>query len=152
MKPRWEGDERGYGVGNARAFAGAIGELLDAASLRDWVAEAPDVHLLPHLEAVCGQPGSRFTLESTSVNAAGELVVAVRWDGERDAVGQIRQAIFALLGAIAEPATYVRQRRAPASGGHETLTFEVVTGILPGDGPLAPHGHTIIFRVESESP
>jgi hypothetical protein len=57
----------------------------------------------------------------------------------------VRAAMFALLGAIAEPATYVRQRRTDAD---TTLVFEVVTGIVD-EAPFAPHGHTLRLSVAS---
>src|SRR2546428_148236 len=79
MNPRWDGDDRGYGVADARAFAGPIGELLHAANLNDWVAEAPERHLLPRLTAACQRPGSRFTLDSTDLHAGGWATHPPRW-------------------------------------------------------------------------
>ena len=62
-------------------------------------------------------------------------------------VGQIRAAVFALVGSFAESATYVRQRRTlAAENGDETLLFEIVTGVLD-DGAFAPHGHTVRITV-----
>ncbi len=50
---RWDGDERGKGVADARALAPGAGELADAMRTPNWVAERPDVHLLPHVERAC---------------------------------------------------------------------------------------------------
>src|SRR5919199_6297223 len=48
---RWDGDERGHGVANALSASHAVARLLEAMALPDWVAEQPEVHLLPHIEA-----------------------------------------------------------------------------------------------------
>src|SRR5947209_3029975 len=55
---RWEGDERGRGIGDGEWIAPTVARLLDALGLSDWVAEEPDVHLLPHLRRACALPGS----------------------------------------------------------------------------------------------
>jgi hypothetical protein len=58
-------------------------------------------------------------------------------------VGAVRAAIFGLLGGIAEPASYVRQRRTDSTSDSATmLSFEVVTGIVD-EQPFKPHGHTL---------
>ena len=68
-------------------------------------------------------------------------------DGRRAGVGVIRASIFSLLGGIAEPASYIRQRRTESSDGRgAALIFEVVTGIVD-DAPFKPHGHTLRLRV-----
>ena len=56
-------------------------------------------------------------------------------------MGEIRRSIYALVGSVAESASYVRQRR--GAGGK--LTFEFVTGEL--GGRFAPHGHTVRFVI-----
>ena len=59
----------------------------------------------------------------------------------------IRASIFSLLGSIAEPSSYIRQRRADAADGSDaTLAFDVVTGIVD-KMPFEPHGHTLRLRV-----
>ena len=146
MRQRWEGDERGYGVADARAFSGSLGELLHAANLSDWVAEDPEHHLLPHIEAACKRDGSPWRLESSATGENGEYLINLRWLGPAGALGQIRSAIFELVGHIAEPATYIRQRR-PLGEPDGSVAFEVVTGSLSGDGIFAPHGHAIRIGV-----
>ena len=57
-------------------------------------------------------------------------------------VGEIRAAVFALVGGFAEIATYVRQRRVTTENRDETLLFEIVTGILDdGDNVLPARAH-----------
>ena len=50
------------------------------------------------------------------------------------------QAVYALIGTFAEPATLVRQLR-------QDRDYVVVTGVLEGDSVFAPHGHTVLLRV-----
>lgn len=77
----------------------------------------------------------------------GSYEVRLAWTGDGTGVGAIRAAVFSLLGGIAEPASYVRQRRADGSDGSETeLRFDVVTGIVDED-PFKPHGHTLRLSV-----
>jgi hypothetical protein len=59
----------------------------------------------------------------------------------------IRATIFSLLGTVAEVSSHVRQRRSESSDGSgETLTFDVVTGIVD-ETPFKPHGHTLRLHV-----
>jgi hypothetical protein len=50
---RWEGDDRGAGVGDARAFRPGLD--LSAGTLDEpgWVAEDAEMHLLPHINRAC---------------------------------------------------------------------------------------------------
>ena len=50
---RWDGDERGKGVADARNFAPGAASLLDAMQEGTWIAEEPELHLLPHLRHAC---------------------------------------------------------------------------------------------------
>ena len=86
-----------------------------------------------------------FELVDASLTADGPFDLLLRWTDEELRVGQVRAAVFALVGSFAEAATYVRQRRITAAKG-ETLLFEIVTGSL-GDGTFAPHGHTVRMTV-----
>jgi hypothetical protein len=132
---RWEEDERGDGVADATQFADGAAELIAAMRRPHWVAEEPELHLLPHLERAC----ESLPLEILDASTAddGSYDVRLRWMGDGPGVGVIRAAIFSLLGGIAETATYVRQRRTD-----EALSFEVVTGIVD-EAPFKPHGHTL---------
>jgi hypothetical protein len=132
---RWEADERGDGIADAAQFADDADELVAAMRRPNWVAEEPELHLLPHLERAC----ESLPLELLDAFTAddGSYEVRLRWTGDEPSVGGTRAAIFSLLGGIAEIATYVRQRRTG-----ETLTFEVVTGFVD-ETPFKPHGHTL---------
>ena len=138
---RWDGDERGEGVADASQFAGGAEELVLAMRRPNWVAEQPELHLLPHLE----RASESLPLRILDAHASdeGSYDVRLAWIGEEAGVGAVRAAVYALLGGVAEPASYVRQRRTATDG---TLTFEVVTGILD-EAPFQPHGHTLRLSV-----
>ncbi len=109
-RKRWDTDERYGGVADASAFAAEIAELASLARRPRWVAEDPDVHLIPHLRDATkpGQTGLR--LLQASVSQDGVLTVAFEHApgaSRRD----IRRQAWALLGAIAETMASVRERR-----------------------------------------
>jgi hypothetical protein len=138
---RWDGDTRGRGVADATAFVDGAAELIDSMRTADWVAEEPESHLLPHLhEAAEGLP---LALTATRTLDDGTFEIELTWTGEYAGIAQIRHAVYALVGSVAETATYVRQRRHDGSA-----TFEVVTGILGQDAHFEPHGHAVRLRIE----
>ena len=140
MKPRWDGDERGHGISDASKAIGQLDELRRLANSPDWVAESPELHLVPHLVEACRRPDAAFTLGSSTVDADGGLLVELNPRNASAGVGEIRAAAVALIGQVAETVTYIRQYRDP-------LRFEVVTGIAPDDGPFATHGHLLTLRI-----
>ena len=152
MSARWEGDERGLGVGDGRSLLGGASELLDALSAEGWVAEQPERHLLPHLEQACAD-GAPLSLTGTGTNDDGTFCVDLRWRGAPGDVRAARAAVYALVGSIAETASYIRQRRPSeradidAPDGDDVLVYEVATGMLAPDTGFAPHGHTLRLRV-----
>ena len=117
-------------------------------SERAWVAEQPELHLLPHIEAWCRRDG-RLALTRTSTNDAHAYVLDLEWRDAAGGVGAARAAVFSLIGSFAESATYVRQRRvAPEGGGAAMkLQFEVGTGELAPDARFEPHGHVVLINV-----
>ncbi len=130
---RWDGDDRGDGVADATALAPGVYELAAAVTIAKWVAEEPEVHLLPHICDACAQAG----LELLGHELDGAVcVVRIAWrnDGRP---ADARQAAYRIVGSFAEAATSVRQR------GN---AFEVVTGLLAPDTPFKPHGHMV--RIE----
>jgi len=140
---RWDGDERGEGVADAAQFADGAAELIAAMRRPNWVAEEPEKHLLPHLERSC--ESLPLQIRHARVSEDGSYEVQLGWTGGDAGVGAIRASIFALLGGIAEPCSYVRQGRADSA-----LTFDVVTGIVD-ETPFKPHGHTLRLNVATDS-
>ena len=141
VQPRWEGDERGQGVADASRLVGGLEELATLATKPNWVAESPDVQLLPHIREACAASDACFELIGSDVAGDGTLIVHLRERRPTEGVGALRAAVYRLLGLVAEISTYVRQRRDPAE-------FEIITGLPPGDGPFATHGHSVILRIQ----
>jgi hypothetical protein len=136
---RWDTDTRGVGVGDAHAWRPTLELLRELTGTAGWIAEEPELHLLPHLEAAVAD----LRIVETSVASSGELVVDYAWVGPAEADRRaIRTALFSLVGAIAETVTLVLEP--PASRGRE---LEIVTGVLPSDTGFATHGHTVRLRV-----
>jgi hypothetical protein len=133
-RKRWDADDRFVGVADASGFAAAIEELAALARRAGWVAEDPDVHLVPHLTAAAVE-GLR--LVSYRVRADGVLIVAVQYSPGMGR-SEIRLRAWALIGTIAEPAASVCERP-----DGDTVVFDVVTGIPDGTGPFASHGHSV---------
>jgi hypothetical protein len=141
---RWDGDERGQGVADAAAFADGAVELVDAMRHSSWVAEDPEAHLLPHIERACRT--LPLEIEDVRVSEEGSFDLRLRSTERGHGVGQVRAAVFALVGSFAEGATYVRQRRPTTAENGEMLLYEIVTGMLD-DGAFTPHGHTVRITV-----
>jgi hypothetical protein len=137
---RWDGDERGEGVADARTFAPGVASLLDAMQDGTWIAEEPELHLLPHLRRAC--ESLPFELAAARTAGDGSFDVDLRWLGKTKGLGEIRAAIFALVGSFAELSTYVRQRE-----DDDSIVFDVVTGFLDGESGFDPHGHTLRLSV-----
>jgi hypothetical protein len=132
-RKRWDTDDRFAGVADASGLAAGVDELAALARRPGWVAEEPEVHLVPHLRAaqVAG-----LRLAGCRTAEDGVLDVAAEYSPGYSR-GDLRRQAWALLGAIAEPAASVREHRDGA-----VIIFEVVTGI-PDGGVFASHGHTL---------
>ena len=141
MRPRWDIDERGRGVGDARRLLPEARALLERMERPFWVTEDPDAHLLPHLRRMCEQGEVPLALVDARTDQDGTLVIECRlegaWDGWKASV-----AAFALLGRIAEPGTFVEKRET-----NDRLELDVVTGVVSDEGRFATHGHTLLLRV-----
>jgi hypothetical protein len=104
---------------------------------------------------VCEQDGLPLELLGAEVEEDAAYSVRLRWSGDARDLRAVRAAAFALVGAVAESATYVRQRRLAADGsvpdvdlpGAGEVVFEVVTGMLEPDTSFATHGHVLLLRV-----
>jgi len=141
MRARWDGDDRGHGVADAKQLVAGATELVAAFGEDAWVAEDPEVHLLPHIERWCERDG-RLAVADARVDGAGAYFLELEWRCEPRGRSQAKAAVFALIGQFSESATYVRQRK-PTNG---RLRFEVGTGEL-ADARFAPHGHVVVIDV-----
>lgn len=147
MPPRWDGDDRGRGVADAAQLVPGASELVAAFTQPEWVAEQPEIHLRPHVEAWCRRD-QRLALIDAHTDDRYAYVLDLAWCGASAGVGEVRAAVFALIGSFAESATYVRQRRVMSGGGDSTmkLQFEVGTGEL-ADARFDTHGHVVMIDV-----
>ena len=112
----------------------ALDRLRSAMVLLDWVAEAPDVHLLPHVERICEANGWRIARAEVVHDVLEvDVVVTARSRGE------LRASAFVVIGSFAEASTHV------AFSGAERTSVDVVvtTGMPEGDGSFGPHGHVV---------
>jgi hypothetical protein len=123
-----------------------VSELVSAFSQPMWVAEQPELHLLPHVDAWCRQD-RRLALTGANSDGAHAYVLDLEWRGASGGVGATRMAVFSLIGSFAESATYVRQRRVAGDGSAITLQFEVGTGELAPEARFEPHGHVVLINV-----
>lgn len=148
MAVRWDGDDRGRGIGDAAQLVSGARELVAAFGEPAWIAEQPELHLLPHIEAWCERDG-RLVLPGAFTDDAAAYVVELEWPDATGGVGVARAAVFSLIGSFAESATYVRQRRVAVDGGGSPmkLQFEVGTGELAPEAKFEPHGHVVLINV-----
>jgi hypothetical protein len=137
VRPRWDIDERGQGVGDARRLLPEARALLERMDAPHWVTEDADAHLLPHLRRVCERDEVPLELRDARVEEDGTLVVDCRLEGVSDG-WTAGVAAFALLGRIAETGTFVEKRESD-----ERLELDVVTGVVSDEGRYATHGHTL---------
>lgn len=137
---RWDTDERGRGVADGGWIAPDVRRLLDTLAEPGWVAEDPDIHLLPHLRRACQEAGSPWTLAGTAFDG-GVYTVDLEWVRREPRLGRLRSDALALVGSVAEGVTFVEQRV-----GQGRIEFRAVTGILEGDGLFKGHGHLLLLR------
>jgi hypothetical protein len=138
---RWDTDERGVGVGNARVVTPHVQRLLDAMRQDGWVAEEPEAHLLPHIVAGVDQSPALWRL----VHAEDEInryVVELEWRRRGGNMGDLVADAYLLIGRFAETHAHITQRK-----GTTTIEFDITTGMLGGEGPFAAHGHVVILRI-----
>lgn len=138
---RWDSDTRGTGIGDGGWLAPEMTAALAALAEPGWVAEDPDAHLLPHIERACAAPSSPWTLVATKLRGT-VYTVDLDWRPADPSWRRLHQDTFALIGAIAEPATFVRQQKS-----EHGLEYHVSTGVPAGDGPFKAHGHLLRLRI-----
>src|SRR5918996_4756249 len=143
--PRWEGDQIGTGIGDAGDFAPGVRRLLEEMVAPDWVAEDPNVHLMPRLERELAEQSSPWRLVDDVVVSA-VYTVTVAWTRSEGTIEQLRRDVFSLVGAVAKTATHVSQQ---VRRGR--IEFYVVTGVLEGESRFRPHGHMLRLKVVGDA-
>jgi hypothetical protein len=136
---RWDIDERFLGVADASATSPDIERLLAQSREPGWITEDAEAHLGSHLISAAG-PLGLVVRRLEVIDDVLELDVAAAGDDDWRAT---RVAAFALIGAVAEGSTHIRE----VSPGRDGLDLEVLTGVLPGDTTFATHGHRLRIRV-----
>lgn len=140
MQRRWDGDERGHGVASGESHVQHARRLLDALELPDWVAEEPELHLLPHLERAA--LGLGFGLRGAASDGA-VYELRLTWLGDQGR-GPLRRAAHSLIGSIAEESTHVAEW---VDG--DVVVFDVATGNVTEDRHFGPHGHLLRLRIQT---
>jgi hypothetical protein len=140
MRRRWDGDERGHGVAGGEIHKPHALRLVRALELPEWVAEDPEVHLLPHLERAALELG--FGLGGASLDGA-VYELRLTWLGDQGR-RPVRRAAHALIGAVAEESTHTIEW---VDG--DTVVFDVATGSVAEDAHFAPHGHLLRLRIRA---
>ena len=149
---RWDTDERGMGVADARALVPRVEALAEHVRRPDWVTEDAVAHLWPHLERAIAADGSPWAASEVFVDGEGRLVVELTHagaGGERSR-GLAKADAFALIGQVAEATTFVRIANiddGAAAGDPTVLEIDVVTGMLDDETAFLTHGHTIRLRI-----
>ena len=138
MHRRWDGDDRGRGIASGESHVPHVRRLVHALERPDWVAEEPELHLLPHLERAA--LGLGFGLGGATTDGA-TYELRLTWLGEKGR-RPLRRAAHALIGAVAEESTHVHEW---VDG--DTIVFDVATGMVGEDAHFAPHGHLLRLRI-----
>lgn len=142
---RWDNDTRTHGTADGSWIVPGVRRLLDALTEQDWVAENPDQHLLPHLNEACESAGSPWTLTSVALRD-GVYVVVLEWNHSGPSLRLLRADAYALIGVVAEGATFIHERKID-----KAIEYHVTTGLLDGDTPFKGHGHLLRLRVGGPS-
>lgn len=137
---RWEGDERGHGVANGAWIREDVAALGNALADSAWIAERVAELLLPSLQRAVDESDERWQIIDTSV-VEHVLKLELGWSVPGPSFRQLRADVFALLGHIAESATFVQQ-----SVAAESVHYRVTTG-EPANGQFAPHGHLLELTI-----
>ena len=137
MGKRWEGDERGTGIGAGSSVAPYLASFLEEIGADSWLTEEPARHLGPKLEEWLAGPGAAlWTLESLGDTDDGWLEIRPEWRRAGRA-RDLRADVAALVGSFAEAQTML-----VTIGSGLTATFVVATG-QPNGAEFAAHGHLI---------
>jgi len=137
---RWDTDERGQGVASGASLLPEIDALRAVMARPDWIAEDPELYLGEHIRRACNREGAPMRLTSVAPEEA-VLVLAFEAPANLDKPA-IRAEVLTILGSFVEASTFMRES---ASDG--AMVFDVVTGMLDGDGPYTGHGHLVRFVV-----
>jgi hypothetical protein len=144
-QPRWDEDENYKGIASGEAFVPGVRRLIELMAEDDWIAEDPEMHLLPHIQNSTDRVRSLDLVRAEQI-PHGVYEVKLRWEPTEATAGDLRSEIFSIIGSFAESSTEVEQKIV----GDE-IHFEVVTGMPSEETRFKTHGHLIRLRVTGDA-
>ncbi len=107
-----------------------------------WVAEEPEVHLMPGIERHIKANGNVWSLAGARADGA-RFDIALQWRRRgRVTMRMLTQDVYYLLGSFIESNAHIRGYLV-----EQSVIYQVTTGALDGDGPFAGHGHTVTLTI-----
>ena len=97
---------------------------------------------LAHLGPSCTAAAEMLGVEITRMEVVDDVLEIDLRDRIFDEPRAPRIVAYGLIGSFAEGATHVRETREDGA-----VVLDVVTGVLPGDGAFATHGHLARVRL-----
>ena len=135
---RWDIDERLIGVADAGAASADVERLLAMTGVSGWITEDALVHLGPSCTAAAEMLG----IEIARMEVVDDVLEIDISQPTFDEPRAPRIVAYGLIGSFAEAATHVRETREDGA-----VILDIVTGMLPGDGAFATHGHLVRVRL-----
>ena len=135
---RWDIDERFVGVADASGSSADIERLLSMTTVPGWVTE----DALDHLGPSCIASAAMLGVELTRMEIIDDVLEIDLGETTSEEPRAPRIIAYGLIGSFAEAATHIRETREDAA-----VVLDVVTGMLPGDGAFATHGHLVRVRL-----
>ena len=135
---RWDIDDRFVGVADASVASTEVERLLWMTTLPGWVTE----DALEHLGPSCSAAAAMLGVELARMEVVDEVLEIDVREMAFDEPRAPRIVAYGLIGSFAEATTHIRERREDGA-----VVLDVVTGMLPGDGVFATHGHLARVRL-----
>ncbi len=103
----------------------------------DWIAGDPVTHPDLHLREACNLPGSPCMLHEAALGGPA-LPVMLEWSHPGESWRDLRDDACALIGGIAEPTSYARQKIED-----DVVEFLITAGMFSDDTSFTSHGHLL---------
>ena len=135
---RWDIDERFVGVADAATASADVERLLEMTRTAGWITE----DALAHLGSSCTAAAEMLGVEIARMEVVDDILEVDLRQPPSDEARAPRIVAYGVVGSFAEAATHVRETREQGA-----VVLDVVTGMLPGDGAFATHGHLVRLRL-----
>jgi len=136
---RWDGDPPAKGCGRRLGSPMMCARFLTTLGAPDGSGRSRCPSPAAHSELVA-EANSSWTLRRAEM-AEAVYVVSLDWAAQPPRLGRLRADLFALLGTIAESATYIHQRVLD-----DAVCYDVATGMLAANA-VPTHGHLVRLRI-----